>query len=75
MSRRAKAYDEVGYLLLRQSAHLGDELRELDQVGIEDPGGMVRNIHAGAAVVGACLIDARFNRIAICSAHKASATY
>jgi hypothetical protein len=37
--------DRIGDLLLRQPAHLGDHLRELAQVAVEDALGVVGHIH------------------------------
>ena len=37
--------DRVGDLLLRKAAHPRDQLCELDEVGIEDSGGVLGNIH------------------------------
>ena len=47
--------DRVGDLLLRQAAHLGDHLRQLAQVAVEDTLGVVGHIHDLIAAVGAGL--------------------
>jgi hypothetical protein len=44
--------DRVRDLLLGEPAHLRDHLRELDEVGIEDSGGVLGDVHDISAGVG-----------------------
>ena len=47
--------DRIGDLLLRQPAHLGDHLRELAQIAVEDALGVVGHIHDLVAAIGVCI--------------------
>ena len=44
--------DRVGDLLLGEAAHLRDHLRELDEVGVENSGGVLGDVHDISAGVG-----------------------
>ena len=72
MTRRARRdvvarqrVDRIGDLLLRQPAHLGDHLRELAEIAVEDALGVVGHIHDLVAAIGACITGARIQALAL----------
>ena len=66
--------DRIGDLLLRQSAHLGDHLRELAEVAVEDALGVVGHIHDLIAAIGACFAATTAALAAFSRRHKARLT-